>query len=214
MRFEDTGTRRNQSGFTIVELLIATAVLSIVLLIATLTITGISDLFFKGFNQSRIQNDARNITNEVAQHLQLSDGYLTATNTSDPTRPVVSYCIDTTRYSALVNYQIGSNSNQSLHVLWRDTVASGSCSALSAATMNTATPTAGGVELIAPSSRLTAFSIAGTSPFTISVGVAYGDDDLLHLAGLNTTCNSGTGSQFCATASLTTAVSPRVSTGS
>ncbi len=207
-------SHRPQSGFTIVELLIATAVLSIVLLIATLTITGISDLFFKGFNQSRIQNDARNITNEVAQHLQLSDGYLTATNTSDPIRPVVSYCIDTTRYSALVNFQIGSNSNQSLHVLWRDTVPSGSCAALSAATMNTPTPTAGGVELIAPSSRLTAFSISGTTPFTISVGVAYGDDDLIHLSGLNTTCNNGTGSQFCATAALTTAVSPRVSTGS
>lgn len=203
-----------QTGFTIVELLIATAVLSVLMLIATVTITSIGNLFFKGFNQSRIQNDTRNITNEVAQQLQLSDGYATASDNSVPTRPITSYCIGTTRYSALVGIQIGSSANQSQHVLWRDTVPAGSCTALSAAAMNSVSPSSGGTELIAPSSRLTAFSISGSAPFTISVGVAYGDDDLLHLSGLNTTCNGGSGSQFCATSSLTTAVSPRVSSGS
>jgi hypothetical protein len=67
-----------------------------------------------------------------------------------------------------------------------------------------------GTELIAPNSRLTAFTISATSPFTVSIGMAYGTTSVLNLKGLNTTCKDGGGDDFCATASLSTTVVQRI----
>jgi hypothetical protein len=86
--------------------------------------------------------------------------------------------------------------------------------------------TGSGTELIAPDSRLTAFCIgtiapggsgadssgcvnSTTSPYNLTVEMAYGDIDLLN--GLTSgqqsdtvTCHGGNGDQFCATSVLTT----------
>lgn len=218
------------SGFTIVELMIATAVLSIVLLMATVVMTNIGRLYYKGINQSRVQGAARSVSDEVAQKLQLNS---TAVQHYDPSvvpPPVPvnldlnmkAYCIDSTRYSYVEGVKIGTKKESTgpvyQHVLWRDVITPGSeCRPLDLKSDNPGGDE--GQELISPSSRLTEFSIVGptaggaiASPYSVVVGVAYGDDDLLSdRMSKNPTCMSGIGGQFCATARLSTHVVQRVS---
>lgn len=215
----------DQRGFTIIELLIATTILSTILLMVTVMMISIGNLYYKGVNQARIQDDVRSTAEDVAQHLQL--------NNSDPTSgsttlfrfgrpvPAQAYCVSSTRYSYVVGRQIGSGLDtdgtpQVPHVLWRDTIASGAaCTPGNLVSGNPSLGTGGsnGVELIAPNSRLTFFQVSGISPYTVQIGVAYGNIDLLNLnltGPTTTTCKGITGDQFCSTAGLTTTVSRRL----
>jgi prepilin-type N-terminal cleavage/methylation domain-containing protein len=223
-------TKSNNRGFTIIELMIATTVLSVILLLVTVMMISIGNLFYKGVNQARVQDDVRNITDEISQHLQLSATTpLPGTDIANPNIGV--YCVGDTRYSYAKNVQIGHQLGGSglsySHVLWRD-LPSGGCVATQGANLQNPN-LRGGAELIAPNSRLTDFSISIASPYTISVSVAYGDDDLLCDTGTpgdcsstvqsthllspvgQINCKSTSGDQFCATASLTTTVSNRLS---
>jgi prepilin-type N-terminal cleavage/methylation domain-containing protein len=202
----------NQQGFTIIELMIATSILSVILVIATAVITGIGVLYYKGVNQVRVQDNVRNISDDLTQHLQLS-----GTADVPPVPPVGGVgviCIGTTRYSYILGAKIGTNiaMGDSPHVLWRDTVAAGSCTAIDLTAITAATP---GDELIAQNSRLTAFEVSGSGLFTVRVGVAYGDSDLLttpsgvNIYDENSRCSGGPGKQFCATAYLLTSTTKR-----
>jgi prepilin-type N-terminal cleavage/methylation domain-containing protein len=197
---------KSSAGFTIIELLIATAVLSTILLLVTSLMINIGKLYYKGINQARVQDNVRSITDEVAQHLQLGDSFIPVISGSEQ-----AYCMGTTRYTYILNKQIGSDaSTQSLHVLWRDkNPTPGNCPA-ALPVLTTPMPSSGGSELIAPNARLTDFTITGSSPYSVSVSVAYGDDDLLNLSGVNTKCKGDIGDQFCATAKLQTIVVRRL----
>lgn len=212
-------TKLNQEAFTIVELMIATTILSVILVIVTITMISIGNLYYKGINQARVQDSVRNITDEVSQQLQLSvlPPETPLINPVTARRGVVSaqvyaYCIGTTRYSFILNQQIGSDTTKSQvpHVLWRDSTPPSGCTQ-NVGLLNAALT--GGTELIAPNSRLTGLTISLASPYRLSVSEAYGDSDLLNLSGFNTTCKGQTGDQFCSTASLTTTVVQRI-TGS
>ena len=223
-------------GFTIIELLIATAVLSTILLMVTVVMINIGHLYYKGINQSRIQDNVRAITDDVSQHLKLGDNFFQVNNGS-----TYAYCIGDTRYTYLLYKQIGTNPGppdyQSQHVLWRDTNPTpGSCPSV-LLDLSTTLPSANGTELAAPNSRLTSFSIIGSSPYNIVVGEAYGDNDLLCdtgtlndcttsynansviaklITGLlssptgNIYCRGSIGDQFCATSNLNTTVVSRL----
>ncbi|MGC1177435.1 MAG: prepilin-type N-terminal cleavage/methylation domain-containing protein [Candidatus Saccharimonadales bacterium] len=225
MRQHRSSVRSRQQGFTIVELLIATAVLSTILVLVTVMMIKIGNLYYKGVNQARVQENVRNLTDEVSQQLELNGGSVPYihTDTEDPNTHLLvdpqAYCIGTTRYSFVLNKQISTSatlgSDQTRHVLWRDSVPVGSCAALTQAQLNNQTPSSGGTELIAPNSRLTSFSITPTiSPYTLSVAVAYGDTDLLNVSSSGAACKGSIGDQFCATASLTTGVVQRLTSTS
>jgi prepilin-type N-terminal cleavage/methylation domain-containing protein len=188
-----------QEGFTIIELMIATAVLSTILLLTTIVMMSIGTLYYKGINQSRVQDDVRTITDQLSQDLELGD--------TDPIHvsngTTQAYCINDARFTYILYTQIGSGAGQSQHVLWRDTnPAPGSCSTMNLPVLNStnpdsADPSLNGTELIAPNSRLISFSITGvpptgTSPYNVSVGVAYGGDDLICDSGYAGDCNTGT----------------------
>lgn len=228
-------TLKPSEGFTIVELLIATAVLSTILVLVTVVMVNIGHLYYKGLNQARVQDDTRSITDEVAQHLELGDNYFKVANSNGT---VHAYCIGSERYTYVLYRQIGSDAakQQSTHVLWRDqNPTPGSCSPTNLPDLSNATPSADGTEMIAPNSRLTAFNIDGTSPYDLSVGVAYGDNDLLCDTGVPNNCTTGDigtlinngsyapgnqgrnikckgniGDQFCATSFLRTTVLRRL----
>ncbi len=214
--------RDSKAGFTIIELMIASAVLSTILLLVTALMISIGSLYYKGVNESSVQDDVRSIATDVSQQLQISDGFTTASsNLSYPN--VQAYCVGSMRYTFITGVEIGQtvgvggSGTTYYHILWRDTNPTpGNCTIdnTNGGALTTENPSdSGGTELIAPNSRLTAFSITGSSPYAISVGVAYGAADLLNLNGINTTCKGGTGDQFCGTASLTTTVVQRI-TGS
>jgi len=136
-----------------------------------------------------------------------------------------AYCINNTRYSYYLNTQIGTQARQLEHILWRDTY-SGNCLPvnLSEANPEQGLPAAqqgtSGVELIAPDSLLTAFSISAASPYTVTIGLAFasysssGLNTVLNYtgahAGVNASCVGGKGDDFCATASLSTTVVQRI----
>jgi prepilin-type N-terminal cleavage/methylation domain-containing protein len=201
--------RLNQKAFTIVELLIATAILSTILVMVTTMMVSIGNLYYKGVNQARVQDDVRNITDEVAQHLQLSDAGPLPPAVS-PNGKIKAYCIGDTRYTFTLNTQIGNLAAQSPHVLWRDNNPTPDSCATTNTFLASPPPATNGTELIVPNSSLTFFSISNTSPYTVSVGVAFGDLTLLNLNGLNTHCKGNLGDQFCATSTLTTTVAQRI----
>lgn len=217
-----------QAGFTLVELLIATSVLSVLLVMATVIMISIGNLYYKGVNQSRIQNNVRSLSDEVSERLQTSNGARPAA--ADPAQPgVIAYCIGDTRYTAVIGKQIGKGSDQSRHVLWRDKNNTPSSCTGSLPTMANDTPSSGGAELIAPGARLTKFSIQGTSPYEVNIEVVYGEDEVLCNANVAGDCNETTKSthlgdsgaqirckgskdtsRFCATAALNTLVTRRL----
>jgi prepilin-type N-terminal cleavage/methylation domain-containing protein len=187
----------DKRGFTIVELMIATTVLSVLLLLATAIMTSIGGLYTKGIHQSDVQDAARTIVDDVTQNAQLSNGVPSVVG---PTAGVSAYCIGSTRYSFVIGQQV----TDATHGLWRDTV-SGGCTPADFANLGS------GVEMVPAHSRLTSFSISSTSPYAITVGVAYGDDDLFtDPSHGNYTCKGSAGDQFCATSALTTTVVPRI----
>lgn len=204
--------KTNQEGFTIVELLIATAVLSMIILLTTVMITSIGNLYYKGVIQSRTQANARTITDDISQHLKFTDGDVWQSTQVYSGKTINSYCINGARYSYIVGVQLG----QINHVLWRD-VPSGSCAPVDITLVNPlnadGSASVGGTEMIAPSSRLTAFSITQTtltSPLSISVGVAYGEVSLTTAAsGPDVRCLGGAGDRFCASVYLATTVTQR-----
>lgn len=242
-----------QKGFTIIELMIATAVLSVILVMVTIVMVNIGSLYYKGINQARVQDDARSIADEATRYIQLND---------QPPTPVVSgpsntqlVCIGSVRYAYVLGVQIGNQApgtGTTYHqVLWRDNNPTpGSCPTkidpgnpsspqidLTSTTLAADDPS--GKELIAVNSRLTQFSMVtptATSPTTVSVGVAYGDNDLLcnptampascsasnAMSGWanysgnagDVICKGGKGDQFCSTAYLTTSAVGRIAGGS
>jgi len=232
-------SKRSQKGFTIIELMIATSVLSVILLLVTSMIIGIGTLFYKGINQSRIQDAVRTTTDQLSKQLQLAGVQPShGVDSGDPNVNV--YCAGDTRYTFILNTPIGGQVDSNIptsptgpnyaHVLWRDNITG--CDDKTGADLKNANPNhadgaTNGSELVTPNSRLTAFCIGTiqtngttttcnyarenlTSPYSVSIGMVYGADDLLNLAGINTTCKGVTGDQFCATASLTTTVVSRL----
>ncbi|HVV25452.1 MAG TPA: prepilin-type N-terminal cleavage/methylation domain-containing protein [Candidatus Saccharimonadales bacterium] len=219
--------RPNERGFTIIELMIATAVLSTIILLVTVLMINVSNLYYKGINQSRAQDNARSIVDDVASHLQLSDhspsGPVSQTYPQHDVNAttIYAYCIDNIRYSFATGIQMGSTVGDYTlqHILWRDTISSGAGCVPADLTQSNPSATTGGsngAELVAAKSRLSTFSINPvTSPYVVTVGVAYGDDDLLNNpASTNPLCKGGTGDQFCATARLQVTVTKRLTDNS
>jgi prepilin-type N-terminal cleavage/methylation domain-containing protein len=217
---------QKERGFTIVELLIATAVLSTILVLTTVIMINIGNLYYKGINQARVQDAVRNVSDGLTQNLSLDDANaiyasknITFHGNSYKTE---AYCIGTTRYTFIKGVQIGDNwtstQPQVPHVMWRDNVTSGSCG-----TADITSPgLSGGSELMPPNSSLAEFCITGTgssncqsgaSPYTVQIALAYGDNDLLIPSpplGMNVHCKGSTGDQYCAVATSQTTVVKRL----
>jgi prepilin-type N-terminal cleavage/methylation domain-containing protein len=231
-----------EQGFTIVELMIATTVLSTLLVVVAIVMISIGKLYYKGLNQARLQDNTRNAVTAIAKQLQLNTGdpatrspaydatglaagaprdlhFEEGTNPADgqPNKYDISaYCIGTVRYSFIKNRQIGPGVHQIPHVLWRDKASGGPCGPVDLRTVDKTTDP-GGVELIGPNSALTEFKITNPqdkNAYLIEVGEAYGDiyapDALFSGKDMDTTCITGSGDQFCATANLTTTVVKRL----
>lgn len=215
-----TGVRAGERGFTIVELLIATLVFSMVLLVITIGVLSFTKAYYKGITQSNTQNTARTIIENISQAIQFSGDDITTPIGTTGSNGSIGFCIGNTRYSYLLGYQLTEGtpgSYQAKHAIVSDT--SGSCSGLNAQNIK-GSPT--GKELLAPHMRLSKLSVQriGTSNvYKINVKVVYGDLDLLSspsgaspvATATDATCQIAyAGSQFCAVSELTTTVQKRI----
>lgn len=211
-------SRDKQLGFTIVELLIATLVFSMVLLVITIGVLSFTKAYYKGITQSNTQNTARSVIENVTQAIQFSGNAVTSpigTNGSS-----AGICIGNQRYSYLPGFELVDGTpgtDQTNHALVLDTP--GQCNGLNAQDL---TKNPAGTELLSPHMRVAKLSVTqvtGTALWKVDVRIVYGDDDLLfspsgNLAGpraADATCRSAfSGSQFCATSELSTVVEKRI----
>ena len=218
-----TTDKRQQAGFTIIELMIATLVFSMVILLITIGVLSFTRSYYKGVNQSTTQNTARLIIEDISQAIQFSGGDIQSALV--PTANSEGFCIGgNVRYSFVRHKQLTDSStlgpNQTRHALVRNKGAS--CAGGSALNVEDAAQTAacisGGncTELLDPRMRLSKLSIAplGGTPdmFKISIRLVFGDDDLLtDPVSDDASCNLAvTGTQFCAQSELTTIVKKRI----
>lgn len=218
-----------QQGFTIVELMIATAVFTVVLLLCTFALLQVGKTYYKGITSAQTQNTTRAIVDDISQAIQFS-GTTVSTTIDRSASPVTYnkqfntfYCLllGGKRYIYKLGVQVDSNptsGDQDVHGLVWDEHA-GNCS-----TAISSWP-AGATELLGPHMRLADFTIDQITPgdpswYIVRIRVVYGDSDLLDDKltldgtvppdGILDTCRIGAGSQFCASSEITTSAQRRI----
>lgn len=208
----ESAGRKKQSGFTIVELMIASTIFSIVLLLLVAVVAQIGKMYYKGIIMARTQESARAAIDEVTRPIQFGkDQIVSGANV---------VCVGTKRYTYALNVQltddpakVGSN-HRGRHGLWMDN--GGSPASCTPVNMALPTPSAGGQELLGLGMRLKRFSVtaspAAAGLWNVQVGVLYGDDDMLTPDAANPQfCKVNvSGSQWCALSELSTQVSQRL----
>ncbi len=225
-------------GFTIVELLIASAVFSVVLLVCAVGLLQIGRTYYKGITSSKTQEAARSIIEEVSKTIQFNGGNvgLMIHPGSDPSEnpATPSYiCIGDRRFAFVLNNQLISSDtlgpNQSRHVLAVDTSA---CTGGVPQPLNNSSLITDSRELVPPNMRLTKFEVTcvknESTPdpsdcltdnlYKVTVRVVAGHQDVLvdndnarpgpDLPG--ECLPNSVGGQFCAVAELSTTVQKRV----
>ncbi len=201
------GVQGSQRGFTIIELLIATLVFSVILIVITTGVMRFSRQYYKGVISSATQDTARILVDDIARAIQFNGGNVAILTTNNlavppnPSAPPVGYCIGgSKRYSFALNRQIKSvnpdtTMHQSRHALVSDNISGCSTNtrALDTAALTTLT-TPNARELLGEHMRLNKFSIKGSEGvYTINVKVVYGDDDLLCSPSVPDDCNADSG---------------------
>ena len=188
--------RLNKNGFTIIELLIATVVFSVVLMVITASIVQFGKLYYRGVVQDRMQETVRNISESVTQTIQFA-GVSTPVSFTNGSN-ITGYCIGNIRYT--MNTLAGS------YHLTRDTISS-PCSVAAVGTNRT--------EFLGTDMQPLKFtinsSLAGKAD-TVAIKIAYGPSDvfLRDMSNNITGCKQVTvGGQFCAISDLTTTVVKR-----
>jgi prepilin-type N-terminal cleavage/methylation domain-containing protein len=195
----------NQQGFTILELMIATTIFTVILLLCTIGLIRIGNIYYKGVTQSRTQAVARTISDDVTQAIQY--GGQIVQNTS-PTLSLMGG-------SETVN--VGSRSYH--YILGTPLADSPGSYGLRATTIDAnGNPVLGKTpqELLNTGMWLSRFDVVQASGvYQIKIQVVSGDKDLIEdkngkaygASGFDRDslrCKSQTGSQFCAVAGLYT----------
>ncbi len=227
----------SNEGFTLVELMIATAVFATVLLVCTAGMLQIGRTYSKGITSTRTQEAARAVVDELSQAIQFGPGRPAELTDNGPSN---GYCAGGRRFSFIPDRQltesISDPTRQSRNVLVMDTIGSASCTSGLRAVDVTGTPLVNPSpgplndprELLSTRMRVVTLSVTQVPPgdplsdlYEVKVRVVTGDDELLEdvlkadgtpgTDGVRDTCrNQGPGSQFCAASELTTVVQKRV----
>jgi len=205
--------RLNSKGFTVVELLIATLVFSVILLIVTSGILQITRTYYKGVTESNTQTVARNVINTISQAIQFDGGIIQPTT---GTAPGTSYafCIGSVRFRYVLGSELSPSATgtQTHNALLEDD--SPGCAAGPTADIKNLSLSAGTKELLSTNMRLSVLSVTslGNNLYNVSARVVYGDDDLLtNPAAANAACQGfQAGTQFCSVSQLSTTVLKRV----
>lgn len=218
--------RGGQSGFTIVELMIATAVFSVILLIITAGVLAFSKQYMHGQTYSNLQFTARQVSSQVGQDIQFGNGVSTVPantfTTAGTTTTVGCYQIGASVYL----YHIGRLVEDNKHglVMVPNQSATGACNSfipLSNGRLESAlNSNPGARELLSQGQRLLQFSIidgTGAGAHVVEIKIASGDDDLFtpditptFNAWQDVKCKPTDGREYCAITSLKTTALERI----
>ncbi len=215
MRWHNVKNQSKQKGFTLVEVMVATLVFSVVLIVITSAILQFTRVYYKGVTESNVQDTARTITDLISQSIQFNGGTVNTTTTTPSPGTYYAFCIGAQRYSYATGWEMASaysaSKHQIPHVLVVDNYSGCNGSTPPAQSLNGAVT---GRELLSPNMRLARLQVTnvGTNLYKVSVRVVYGDDDLLNGPTTATAnCQSfSSGTQFCAYSDITTTVVKRV----
>ncbi len=202
-------------AFTIVELLIATVVFGLVLLIVTVAILQFTRVYYKGVTEANTQETARSIVDRIAQSIQFNGGVVMPT----PPRAagaVAAFCVGNQQYTYVAGRQLTESApvagqNQTWHALVVRDLAD--CTAGSPKpSMTTAATT--GQELLSPGMRLSKMKveIVGGDLYKVSVRIVSGLKELVaNDEAEDARCQTfQSGTQFCAVTDISTVVTKRV----
>lgn len=208
-------TNRRIAGFTIMEVLIATMVFTLVLMICVQVITRIGQLYFKGVTSSQIQELTRNLSEEFSGQIQFGSSipYPDTITGGDPGTPLI-FCVGDNRYRVVMNRKLG---DPGVDTILQRISYSGACD-------TTDNGFAGATELAIKNMRILKLSIirSVTDPYiwSLNIRLALGDTDIFDYPSGSTDspevygaaiCRSGiSGSQFCATSELSSTLLRRV----
>lgn len=190
--------KRNKSGFTILELLIASTIFSTILLLCTYGIILVGRNYYKGIKLSQAQNSSRRIMDNISKSIQYSEVRPDLIQSGSNT---IAMCIGTDRYSFKINQR---SINDSDRILTQYIVSNPGVACTQAIPNPIVTESR---ELLPKGFRITKLQIVETlvnsNIYNIELSIAYGEDDLINPSGQ---CVGGAGSQFCATSNLVTTV--------
>lgn len=219
---------RKQAGFTILELMIATMVFSLILLLTTYGIIRIGNRYYKSTLQTQSQAAARNAIDEVSRNIQFSAGGQVL-NPASAAGNTGAYCSNGIQYAyVLGRMQDSSGANGAPRHILVARPDPGGCTppAYSYFQGNLADS---GRDMLGNRMRIASFNVAQIGPnpnvYTITLRITTGEDDLLCSPGAND-CNSTTvstnlgngdlqckaqaGSTYCAASALSTIVTRRL----
>jgi len=139
--------KNQQSGFTVVELMVSTIIFSLILVAAMAGLVQIGRLYYRGITTARTQEQTRNVMAELSQSIQFTrvNVRVAAVQPSIPIDPDNSdsdsdpaksfFCVGPRRYTFMVdrklsfdpdtNPDLSSRRKESRHVLWVDTPSGG-----------------------------------------------------------------------------------------
>lgn len=199
----------NKRGFTIIELMIATVVFSLVVLVITVAVMQFSRQYYRGVVASSTQGTARSIIDDVTRSIQFNkEGIYELREGS----VIKGYCVGGVKRYSFEPFQQALGNR---HSLVTDTVNAG-CSTstppLDISAINAPLSTPNAREMVGERMRIAKFNITSSGGlYVVTVKVVYGDNDLLtSTTNADMQCKTGAGSQFCAVSELTTTVKKRV----
>lgn len=212
----EQGTESRAGGFTIIELMISTAVFSVVLLLCATAIVQVGRMFYKGLTINRTQEASRKVVDDVIQSIQFGAKSANFDIRSGTAPGVQVICLGDVRYTFITSKSLGTGGGQYRHILWKDRLSSGAPCAGDATNplpdLTAATPPGGGEELLGDNMRLPVFSVdvpvGSSNVWTVKATVAYGADDDVFAKNADSSPNyskcigSDAGGQFCAVSAI------------
>lgn len=211
---------RTQDGFTIIELMIATAIFGTVMLIIAVGVLRFTHDYYKGLVSTNTQTVTRSIMSDITQSLQFS----TLFSPAAPTTTSDGYCIGNVLYSFAPGKQVTPTGSLGAHQTRHGFIKRTGVSQCSSATPSddvaaTSTLTSAQRELLGANMRVSVVEITpvNSTTYRVHVRIIYGDDDLLNPAVTPGTtdfsshgCSGRPGAQWCAVSDLTTTVNRRL----
>lgn len=99
-------SKKSLGGFTIIELLIATAVFSIVLMAAVVGFLEIGRLYYKGIATNAVQSTTKQVLDRISADFQNSSAFSGIILPSPPTNSYTYFCVGGVRYTLNFDKQL------------------------------------------------------------------------------------------------------------
>ncbi|HEX5797979.1 MAG TPA: prepilin-type N-terminal cleavage/methylation domain-containing protein [Candidatus Saccharimonadales bacterium] len=206
---------KSNKGFTIVELMIATSIFGVILIVAASGVIAIGRIYYKGITSSKAQETSRSIIDTISRTIQFTGQPI---STGSDASGAQSLCFGEDRYSYTIDQPV-TGSADLIGLKYDKRTDLSTCAPIEP-------DDPAGSELLPENIRLLDLRVTSINPelFKINVKVAYGDNDLLthYPANADETspptappasglCRpSIVGGNFCATSELETIVNKRV----